>query len=150
MNAGDAKKKKMLERTTAGDVKKCARWGIATRNHVENAQKYVYIYVYLYIYIYTCVYIYIHILWSRLYWPGALSRIISTDSFWVLGRLIHNRAICTRIALLRISTSTGTALLWIPRSFQGLKRKDRKQVSSRTPQLVVRKIGSQNQSILYF
>jgi len=62
MNAGDAKKKKMLERKTAGDVKKCARWGIATRNHVENAQKYVYIYVYLYIYIYihVCIYIFIY------------------------------------------------------------------------------------------
>jgi len=34
----------------------------------------------------------------------------------------------TRIALLWISTSTGTALLLIPRSFQGPKRKDKKLI----------------------
>ena len=64
--------------------------------------------------------------------------------------LFNNRAICTRIALLSVSTSTGTALLLIPRSSQGPKvprEKTKSKLSSRTSQLV-RKIWSQNQSIV--
>ena len=48
---------------------------------------------------------------------------VSTEWFWLFGWLIHNRALCTRIVLLWISTSTGTVSLLIPRSFQGPKRK---------------------------
>ena len=47
---------------------------------------------------------------------------------WLLGWLIHDRAIWTRIDLLWISTSTGTALLLISKSFQGPKRKDKKLI----------------------
>ena len=46
----------------------------------------------------------------------------------MLGRPIHNRAICTRITFLSISTSTRTALFFIPKSFSGPKRKDKKQI----------------------
>jgi len=46
--------------------------------------------------------------------------------FWLLGWQIHDRAIYTRSALWWISTSTGTDLSWIPTSFQGPKRRDKK------------------------
>jgi len=46
--------------------------------------------------------------------------------FWLLGWQIHDRAIYTKSALWWISTSTGTDLLWIPTSFHGPKRKDKK------------------------
>jgi len=61
---------------------------------------YMYIYIYINIYVYICIHINIHII----------------DSFWSLCWLINNRAICTRIALLFISTLTGTAVLLIWRS----------------------------------
>ena len=53
-------------------------------------------------------------------------RVKSIDCFWLLGWLNHDRAICTRIALLGILSSHRTALLWILRSFQGLYRKGKK------------------------
>jgi len=55
------------------------------------------------------------------------------DRFWFLGWQITNRAICTRIALLWISTLTETTLLLIPRS---QSKKANSKLSSRTFQLV--------------
>jgi len=52
----------------------------------------------------------------------------SVDWFWLLGCGIYNRSICTSIALLWITTSTGTALILTPRTFQGPKRKDKKLI----------------------